>query len=69
MYQNLFIFAIGVVFGLITMFLIVKSEIGDEYDIYKPKQKGKDNSMKIHQKNNKPKKHILKRLFTKNKTK
>ena len=65
MYKELFILAIGIILGILLMYFIVKSEIGDDYEIYKPKQRGNSNRMTIDQKNIKPLKRAKKAVILK----
>ena len=73
MYKELFVLAVGIIIGMMVMYYLLRSKLGDDYDIYKPKQRGNSNSMEIDQKNTKPlktnKRRILERSKSKLKTK
>jgi len=59
MYKELFIFLVGFISGMICMFLLIKSEIGNDYEIKKLRQKGASNNIDIDQKPpQKKKRHI-----------
>jgi hypothetical protein len=55
MYRNLFFTAIGIIAGMFLggsgVYLMLKGNLGDKYEIVKPKIKGSDNTLKIEQEN------------------
>ena len=77
MYKELFIFAIGVIVGMIIMHYVLKPELGHKYEIKRFKQSAKknegsaiDNQINAHMEAKQPKKDgILKRLKYKRKLK
>lgn len=54
---------IGLISGMIIQGLILRPSIGDDYEINKPKVKGKDNTLLIEQEREKDKKGFFKRIF------
>lgn len=65
MTKEIMIVCIGVIIGMVLMFQMVKGRIGDEYEINKPKVRGKGNALDVSQVNKK--KRILGIFNRKNK--
>lgn len=51
MWVYIAVFFIGVSAGMVLMFYMRKSEVGDDYQIIKPKVRGKGNELKVDQQN------------------
>ena len=55
MYRNLFFTALGIIAGLVLgsfgTYAMLKGQLGDSYEIVKPKVRGSDNTLRIEQEN------------------
>lgn len=55
MWDKIGLILIGFIFGMVAMWYLMKPALGDDYEINRPKVKGRNNVLEVDQ-NNSPKK-------------